>query len=134
VAEISYSGAAIKDLEQIGDYIAVYCMKFLSVRELRSSTAHLKEMLPDNGKVVLTTNGKPAALIIEVDEESFEETMDDLRAARARRAIRRIQEQSVRAGLDSMTLDEINAEINSPRAGGVCDSLPEFIFSAFDSL
>jgi hypothetical protein len=30
-------------------------MKFLSIRELRSSTSHLKEMLSDNGKVVLTT-------------------------------------------------------------------------------
>ena len=90
-------------------------MKFLSIRELRSSTAQLKEMLSDNGKVVLTTNGKPAALMIEVSEDSIEDVLIDLRAAQARRAIRQLQEQSVRTGLDSMTLDDINNEIGAAR-------------------
>jgi len=93
-------------------------MKFLSIRELRSSTAKIKEMLSDDGKVVLTTNGKPAALMIEVSEDSIEDVLIDLRAAQARRAIRQLQAQSVRTGLDIMTLDDINNEIADARREG----------------
>jgi len=93
-------------------------MKFLSVRELRSSTAQLKEMLSDDGKVVLTTNGKPSALMIEVSEDSIEEVLIDLRAAQARRAIRQLQKQSVLTGQDSMSLDDINNEIAAARLEG----------------
>jgi antitoxin (DNA-binding transcriptional repressor) of toxin-antitoxin stability system len=90
-------------------------MKFISIRELRSSTGQLKKMLSDDGKVVLTTNGKPAALMIEVNENSFEDVLIDLRAAQARRAIRQLQEQSLKTGLDSLTLDDINSEIAAAR-------------------
>jgi len=90
-------------------------MKFLSIRELRSSTAQLKEMLAGDGKIVLTTNGKPTALMIEVNENSFEDVLVDIRAAQARRAIRQLQEHSVREGLDHLTLDEINEEIAAAR-------------------
>ena len=93
-------------------------MKFLSIRELRSSTARIRDMLSDDGKIVLTTNGKPAAIMIEVDEDSFEDVLDDLRASRSRRAIRLLQEQAVKQGLNTMTLDEINVEISAARSEG----------------
>ena len=90
-------------------------IKFLSVREFRSSTARLKEMLSDGGKVVLTSNGKPSALVIEADEDTFEDVLDDIRSAQARRAIRTMREQAMRSGLDGMSLDDINAEIDAAR-------------------
>jgi len=90
-------------------------MKFLSIRELRSSTGQLKELLSRDGKIVLTTNGKPAALMIEVTEESFEDVLTDIRAARVRRAIRQLQEQAVASGLDHLSLDDINDEIAAAR-------------------
>ena len=90
-------------------------MKFLSIRELRASTGKLNEMLSNNGQIVLTTNGKPAALMIEINEESFEDVLTDIRIAKSRRAIRKMQEHSVRSGLSNMTLDEINAEITAAR-------------------
>jgi hypothetical protein len=73
-------------------------------------------MLADDGRIVLTTNGKPAALMIEVNEDSFEDVLTDIRIAKSRRAIRQMQEQSERAGLGRMTLDEINAEIAAARS------------------
>ena len=93
-------------------------MKFLSIRELRASTGKLNEMLSKNGQIVLTTNGKPAALMIGISEESFEDVITDIRIARSRRAIRQMQELSVRSGLGEMTLDEINAEISAARING----------------
>jgi antitoxin (DNA-binding transcriptional repressor) of toxin-antitoxin stability system len=91
-------------------------MKFLSIRELRSSTSHLKEMLSGNDKVVLTTNGKPTALMIGVDENSFEDLLNDLRSARVRRSIKQMREHSEGMSLDEMTLDDINAEISAVRS------------------
>ncbi|MDR1217167.1 MAG: hypothetical protein LBJ99_01115 [Oscillospiraceae bacterium] len=91
-------------------------MKFLSIRELRSSTSQLKEMLSGNDKVVLTTNGKPTALMIGVDENSFEDLLNDLRSARVRRSIKQMREHSERLCLDEMTLDDINAEISAVRS------------------
>jgi PHD/YefM family antitoxin component YafN of YafNO toxin-antitoxin module len=76
-------------------------------------------MLSDDGKVVLTTNGKPTALMLGIDEDSFEDTLEDLRSARIRRSIKQMREQSENAGLNEMTLDEINAEINAARSARV---------------
>ncbi|MCL2343760.1 MAG: hypothetical protein FWC62_07680 [Firmicutes bacterium] len=56
------------------------------------------------------------ALMIEVDESSFEDVLTDLRVAKARRSIRQLQEQSTRMGLEHMTLEDINAEINAVRS------------------
>ena len=91
-------------------------MKFLTIRELRSSTSQLSEMLSNDGKVVLTTNGKPAALIIKIDESSFEDVLMAIRAVQSRRAIRQLQEHAVQTGLNHMTLDDINAEIAAARS------------------
>jgi len=76
-------------------------------------------MLSDSGKIVLTTNGKPTAIMIEVDEFSFEDLLDDLRAIRSRRAIRILQEQAVIRGLNTMTLEEINTEISASRSESI---------------
>ena len=90
-------------------------MKFLSIRDLRSSTAQIKDMLSNDGKIVLTTNGKPTALLIEISEESIEDVLIDLRVAQARRSLRQLQEQSVRTGLNNLTLEDINSEISDAR-------------------
>jgi hypothetical protein len=42
-------------------------MKFLSMRELRSSTTQIRNILSGDGKIVLTNNGKPAALMLEIN-------------------------------------------------------------------
>ena len=90
-------------------------MKFMSIRELRASTNQIKKMLSGDDKIVLTTNGKPTALMIEVNEDNFEDIIIDLRVMRARRAIRLLQRQSVETGLDRLTLDDINDEIAEAR-------------------
>jgi len=90
-------------------------MKFISVRDLRNSTAKLDEMIAQNGSVVVTNGGKPAYVMLGVDETSFEDTVLDLVRIRAMRATRRIQSAAKRDGLDKLTLDEINAEIAAAR-------------------
>lgn len=90
-------------------------MKFLSMRELRTSTSKIKEMLSEEGKIVVTNNGKPAALMLEINEASLEETLADLRQLQAKRALRELQNTAVKNGTASMSMDEINTEIATAR-------------------
>ena len=89
-------------------------MRFISIHEFRSSTTLIKEILPGEN-IVLTSNGKPVALVVNVNESNFESTLDDIRLAQARRTLRKIQGRSERSGLSEMNLEEINAEIVAAR-------------------
>lgn len=97
-------------------------MQFYSVRDLRTSPKSVWESLR-GGEVVITNNGKPTALMLDISKGDFEETLRAVRHARAMTAVRRMQEKAVQAGLDHMSLDEINAEIAAARketANGSC--------------
>ena len=90
-------------------------MNFVSFRELRTSTARISEMLSDDGKIVVTSNGKPKAIMIQVDEADFEDTLAMLTQVRLARSIKNIRSAAQRSGSAEMTLDEINAEIMQSR-------------------
>ena len=91
-------------------------MGFLALRELRGSTARIDQIIERDGSVVVTNNGKPAYIMLGVDEVDFEETLIDLRRVRARRAVSRMQRQSALVGNDTMTLADINGEIAAERS------------------
>ena len=86
-------------------------MSFVSFRELRTSTAKIKDMLADNGKIVVTGNGKPEAVMIQVNEKDFEETLAVLNQIRLTKSISNMRVSAERSGAAEMTLEEINAEI-----------------------
>ena len=90
-------------------------LKFLSMRELRTATGEIKDILADNGKIVVTNNGKPAAFMVAIDENSLEETLEDWRRVVSLRALRDLQQQAQENDLSDMTLDEINSEIAASR-------------------
>jgi antitoxin (DNA-binding transcriptional repressor) of toxin-antitoxin stability system len=90
-------------------------MRFVSVRELRSKSAELWRDLPVEGQMVVTSNGKPVAILAAVDETNVEESAAAIRRARAVQAVQAIQLASVAAGLDRMTMDEIDEEIQAVR-------------------
>ena len=90
-------------------------MNFLSFGELQNSVCKINEMLTDNGRIVVTNNGKPAAFMVAVDELSLEETLNDWHQIRGMRSLRKLQEHAERNGLAEMTWDEINSEIAEAR-------------------
>jgi len=47
-------------------------MEFLTIRELSKAPKNALSKLAHDGKAVLTNNGKPAAIMITVNTESFE--------------------------------------------------------------
>jgi len=104
-------------------------MSFVSFRELRTSTTKINDMLTDNGKIVVTSNGKPKAVMIQVNENDFEETLAILNQIKLSKSINNMRASAERSGAADMTLEEINAEIALARkerrerkAAGVSDA------------
>ncbi len=90
-------------------------MDFVSIRELRSHSAAVWEALADAKELVVTSNGKPVAVLSAATASTLEATLAALRQARAQLAVVEMQRQARQAGLDRWTLDEVNAEINETR-------------------
>lgn len=90
-------------------------MKFLSVRDLRAGSARVWRELPEEKEMVVTSNGRPVAILTAVDEGGVEEMLKAWRRVRAAQAMADVQQQSVRSGHAQLTPDDIQSEITSVR-------------------
>src|SRR6266545_1156912 len=91
-------------------------MKTLSIRDFRTRPRQARETLRDEHEALLTVSGKPFALMIAVDAESIDETLDALRRARAQQAVRAIRRDARRRGLDRLGHEQIEAIIARTRS------------------
>ena len=91
-------------------------MRFVSVRELRGQSAAVWKTLAEEKDLVVTSNGKPIALLSATSDETLEESLGAVRRARAQAAATAMQQASLKAGTDRMSLDDINTEIGAARA------------------
>ena len=90
-------------------------MKFVSVRDLRGKSAEVWKSLPDEREMVITSNGRPVAILAAVNESNLEESLSAFRQARAVEAVASLQRRSAKEVTDGISLDEINAEIKAVR-------------------
>lgn len=90
-------------------------MKFVSSREIRVNPRPVFESLEDQ-EVVLTSRGKPVALLLSVSGDDLEETVQLVRRARAQAAASRMRRKAAERGLDEMGQEEIDAEIEAARS------------------
>ena len=90
-------------------------MEFLTIREFTAFPRKTRETLKRSGKIVLTNNGKPSMLVFDITGQDFENLIDTLNRAEAMRLLEEIQMQAARGGLNSMTTDEIDAEVAAHR-------------------
>ena len=91
-------------------------MKFLSVRDIKTKSAQVWKDLPDQKEMVITSNGRPIAILSSITEDNLEQVLSAFRQARAMEAVTSIQYESVRKGTDKITLQQINNEIKSVRS------------------
>ena len=91
-------------------------MKFLSVRDLKTKSAQVWKDLPDQKDMVITSNGRPIAILSSVTENNLEQVLSAFRQARVMEAVTSIQYESVRKGTDKITPEEISNEIKSVRS------------------
>ncbi len=90
-------------------------MKFVSVRDFRAKSGKVWSDLAREKDFLLTSNGKPIALVSAVSEENMEDSLAALRQVRAMIAVERMQNRSMAKGTSKMTLKEINAQIAAVR-------------------
>ena len=90
-------------------------MEFMTVRELSKSPKNTLTRLSKNGKAVLTNNGKPQALLVKIDGDSFEKTLLLLQKLEFMQNLNEMRLASIQNGTAGMSLDDINAEIKAAR-------------------
>jgi len=90
-------------------------MKFVTVRELRSKTATIRQDLAQAREIVLTANGRPFAVMTPVNPETVEEEIQAIRRARTRAAIEGLRAAAKRAGVDALTMEDIDLEVAAAR-------------------
>jgi antitoxin (DNA-binding transcriptional repressor) of toxin-antitoxin stability system len=91
-------------------------MKFMTVREMRGCGAGLWRELPAEKEMVVTSNGRPIAILTSIEGGDFEQSLKDIRRARAVRAATELQSASLAKGTDSMPAEEIDDVIARTRA------------------
>ena len=90
-------------------------MKFITVRDLRGRSGQVWNKLAREREVILTSNGKPIAILSAVTEDTLEESLAAVRRARAIAAVETLQQKSVKAGTDRLSSKVISAEIRAAR-------------------
>ncbi|MCX5667968.1 MAG: type II toxin-antitoxin system Phd/YefM family antitoxin [Candidatus Omnitrophica bacterium] len=90
-------------------------MKFVTIRDLRSKSRQIQNDLPKYKEMILTSNGKPIAIMSVITEESLEDSLSAIRRARAISAVTGLQLQSAKSGRYMMPANEIETEIGEVR-------------------
>ena len=90
-------------------------MNFISVRELRNHSAAVWDTLAEEQDLVITSNGKPIAVLSATTGSTLETSLAALRQARAQLAVTSMQQRARETGADNLSLDDVNAEIDATR-------------------
>jgi hypothetical protein len=91
-------------------------MEFVPYRVLRNKPTALRQQLREQGELVVTVDGKPFAVMIDLGgSENMDEIMLLVSRLRAQMAARSIRSQVRRNGLDQMNEEQIDALIQKTR-------------------
>ncbi len=90
-------------------------MRFVTVRDLRNKPAQIRRSLLEEKDIVLTSNGKPFAIVTLTSERVLEKSLAMMRRIRAENAVASMQKRSMERGASKISLNEINAEISVVR-------------------
>jgi antitoxin (DNA-binding transcriptional repressor) of toxin-antitoxin stability system len=90
-------------------------MRFISVRDLRGKSGEVWKWLGEERELVVTSNGKPIAILCPTSEDRLEESLGAIRTAQAIAAVEALQRESAEKGKDRLTPKEIDAEIQAVR-------------------
>jgi len=88
-------------------------MQFVTVRDFRSASRDVWDKLNCDGELVVTNNGKPTALLLDIGDDDLEELLMSIRQTKAIRAYNRLRTQAIERG--PLSEGEIDAEIRATR-------------------
>lgn len=90
-------------------------LKWLTTRDLVARPGAALNALPRDGAALLTSNGKPRALLLPVDEASFLDEITAILGFLGAQGLQRAQAQAVADGRAKMSDDEIGVVIAKTR-------------------
>ena len=91
-------------------------MNYLAIKDLKAPK-RVRETLAAYGTALVTNNGKPMAMLIDLAEgENPDRLAEAIRMARARLALSDLRTVGRRSGTDKLTLADVNGEIQAARA------------------
>ena len=90
-------------------------MKLIAIQDLKQPR-RLKERLQTEKELLLTSDGRPVAVLVNVAATEDPETViQSIRDSRSRLALSRVREAAARSGTARLSLAEINREIAAAR-------------------
>lgn len=89
-------------------------MRFVSVRELSTKPKEVWKKIKEDD-IIITSNGKPIAILSGVTESSLDRELRAIRRGRALLALKEMQKVAAARRLDQWTESKIEAEINAIR-------------------
>ena len=88
-------------------------MNFFTARDLRTMPKSIWQALASSGEVVITNNGKPTVLMLNISEDNFDQVVRAVRQARAMLAFNHLRGQAAERGF--MSEEDIEVEIAATR-------------------
>lgn len=86
-------------------------MTYMAVKDLKK-TRELRDTLSRDREVIVTKDGKPFALMVEISPDAVEESLDEIRRALFSAAVKQARKKAEAAPLDEAA---ITAEIEASR-------------------
>jgi hypothetical protein len=93
-------------------------MQFVPYRLLRNQPKELRKKLEEQGELVVTVDGEPMALMLQIPKGSLEDLVmliSQIRAQLAVAAIREDARKSGRANLSDQEIDDLIREVRNSR-------------------
>ena len=91
-------------------------METISYRVIRNEPGKFEELLAREGTLILNKNGEPFAIVLDAASESLETVLRLVSQVRAQLAVAEMRSIARERGLDRLTREEIEAEIQAVRA------------------
>lgn len=93
-------------------------MKFISSRELRINPGAVWKRLRQEKDLIVTSNGKPVAVLTCAEEDTLEDVLAALRQGRAHSAVAHLRQTAVAHGLATLADDAVEDIIRKTRRKG----------------
>lgn len=91
-------------------------MEAISYRMIRNEPGKFEEALRRSGTIILNKNGEPFAIVLDAANESPESLLRLVSQVRAQMAVAEMRAAAREGGLDRLTQEEIQAEIDAVRS------------------
>jgi hypothetical protein len=90
-------------------------MEFVPYRMLRNQPSELRKKLDEKGELIVTVDGEPMAVMLQIPKGSLEDLVLLLSQVRAQLAVAAIRDRARKRGQSNMTVEQADALVGKTR-------------------